>query len=107
VTSGSRLRRHTKDKHKGKWDRFSWFGFDRVLAYRDGSGLQRLKRTPLKQRVEPGAMIRDLEATLIHVMPTVNRRNETFSNAEEWKQIERSERDRYLNRVARAHLPGL
>ena len=106
-TIGSRLRRHTEDKHKGKWDRFSWFGFDRVLASRDGSGLQQLKRMPLKQRVEPGAIIRDLEATLIHVMPTVNRRNETFSNAAEWKQVERSEQARYLQRVARDRLPGL
>jgi len=106
-TMGRRLRSHTRDKHAGKWDRFSWFGFDRVLTSRDVSGLQRLKRMPLKQRVEPAEMIRDLEATLIHVMPTVNRRNETFKDADEWRQVERSEKGRYLDRVARDRLPGL
>lgn len=106
-TIGKRLRSHTRDKHAGKWDRFSWFGFDRVLASRDVSGVQRLKRMPLKQRVEPAEMIRDLEATLIHVMPTVNRRNETFKDADEWRQVERSEKGRYLDRVARDRLPGL
>jgi hypothetical protein len=108
-TLGSRLRRHRKDKHQGKWDRFSWFGFDRVLARTNSEGLRVLKRMPLKQSVEPKRIISDLEAMLIHVMPTVNRRNEQFTSAKEWQQVKADEQERYLGRAlrtSRAEQPG-
>ena len=98
-TIGGRLRIHHKDKHRDKWDRFSWFGFDQVLPRKNQDGLQNLKRMPLRQQVEPGRIIRDLEAMLIHVMPTVNRRNETFNQALEWKQVKLDERNRYMRRA--------
>lgn len=100
-TIGSRLRRHHKDKHKGKWDRFSWFGFDQVLARTNRAGLQTMKRMPLKKSVEPARIISDLEAMLIHVMPTVNRRNERFARAKEWKQVRQDDRTKYLERAQR------
>lgn len=100
-TIGRRLRAHCRDVHAGKWDRFSWFGFDRVMASRDARGLQQLKRMPVSQHVDPGRIVRDIEALLIHVMPTVNKRNETFASAKEWTHVPLSERDLYLSRASR------
>jgi hypothetical protein len=55
-TIGRRLRAHSvRDLHKGKWDRVSWFGFDRVLLSRDPDGLQRLERMPISQQVDRAA----------------------------------------------------
>lgn len=99
-TIGRRLRAHSiRDAHQGKWDRFSWFGFDRVLLSHDPEGLQRLKRMPISQQVDPGKILRDVEALLIHVMPSVNKRNERFASAKEWKQVRLDEREHYLKRV--------
>ena len=43
---GSRLRSHTRDEHKDKWDKFSWIGFRDVLKDRDDDGLRKLADPP-------------------------------------------------------------
>lgn len=35
TSMGKRLKDHLTDKHDGKWQRFSWFGFANVLQQRD------------------------------------------------------------------------
>lgn len=61
---GSRLRRHLSDYHRGKWDRFSWFGFRRVLnGLADGT--RDLGAVPLYPRSDSASTIGDIEALLI------------------------------------------
>src|SRR5690349_10688186 len=50
---GNRLRDHLTDRHKGKWDRFSWFGFRSVLPEPNGDGVCMLGEPLPSMPVEP------------------------------------------------------
>ncbi|MEJ0078935.1 MAG: GIY-YIG nuclease family protein [Alphaproteobacteria bacterium] len=71
---GYRLRDHQRDKHKKKWDRFSWFGFRTVLRGKDDHGLQKLGRMPTAKSVNPRYVIKDLEALVLKAMAVQNQR---------------------------------
>lgn len=96
---GSRLKDHLSDLHAGKWDRFSWFGFRRVLKSRDLAGLQQLSKPAFGRYVEQSKMLRELEALLIRAVALQNRQRTRFPEADSWVQIALGERERYLNKA--------
>lgn len=96
---GNRLKDHRTDKHTGKWDRFSWFGFCSVLKSRDDSGYCRLKDIPDVAVGDPKKVITDVEALLIRAMGLKNINKTNFSAATEWTQVKSREIDHYTGKV--------
>ena len=102
---GVRLRQHRKEAspHAGRWDRFSWFGWRRVLKGSDKSGRQRLGQVPEGVLADSRGSVADIEALLIEALGTRwvgNARSESFSAAVKWEQVHWSERDEYLSKVS-------
>lgn len=95
---GRRLKDHVKDKHKHEWDRFSWFGFSRVLKTRKDR-LQKLGRMPANRFVGLQIMIRDTEALLIRSMALKNVNKMNFRVAERWEQVKRHEIPKFEKRL--------
>lgn len=99
---GNRLRDHTRDEHRDRWDRFSWFGFRRVKSATDRLGLQLLGDIPGQLVSGTTHTIRDIEALLMMSLGTVERGNAhsmKFTNADRWHQIPRHEVDYWLGRL--------
>ncbi|MGH7039332.1 MAG: GIY-YIG nuclease family protein [Stellaceae bacterium] len=103
-TFGKRLNQHQKDDHKGKWDRFSWFGFRTLLTRTDENGFRILKKFPQKIPVDSFKVIGDLEALLIKAMDLKNIQNMRFAKADEWEQIKLDEAEKYTNRFSKEEL---
>lgn len=100
-TLGARLNQHRNDNLSGKWDRFSWFGFRRVLGQQDGYGIRQLAAMPVAQNMPIADAIADIEALLIKAMgPKNNVANMNFQAAGgPWHQIKLDEVGGYMNRV--------
>lgn len=101
---GNRLRSHTKDFHRGAWDRFSWFGFRRVLSGCETDGTRKLGAVPAKLLAESKWTIGDIEALMIQSLGTHKRGNALqmrFAAAQRWTQVMRHEVDEYLAKVTR------
>lgn len=96
---GTRLKEHLGDVHAGEWDRFSWFGFRRVLAPRRPSPLGELAEFALGKYVDQGAMIMELEALLINAMALRNVRRTRFPAGERWEQVRLDERAHFLGKL--------
>jgi len=96
---GKRLKDHLFDVHAGWWNRFSWFGFCRVLQGADEEGLRRLSALANVAFNQPATVIGDLEALLIRSMGLRNRANMKFANEERWEQVQRDEVDHYLGKL--------
>jgi hypothetical protein len=96
---GKRLKDHLGDDHRERWDRFSWFGFRKVLAGRDDHGVCTLKDLPEAAISNPAEVIRDVEALLIRAMGLRNINVTNFTDAEEWTQVKIDEVERYMGRV--------
>jgi hypothetical protein len=96
---GGRLKDHLKDKHAGNWDRFSWFGFHKVLKKTDEFGLQKLRPLAEKRHLSRYTIIGDTEALLIKAMALKNIADMKFRAAKEWHQIKRDEVDYYLGKL--------
>ncbi len=104
---GKRLRQHhfgvNGSPHRGKWDRFSWFGWRGTLTSTDERGLQRFRKLPQQLLANSHNTVQDIESLLIFALGTIhvgNARQETFVAAARWEQIQRSERNHYLAKVA-------
>ncbi len=100
---GNRLRHHRRDRHAGKWDRFSWFGFRRVLLTTEG-GLRQLGAAPKQLLTESKWTIGDIEALLIQSLGTQHRGNRQemrFAAAQPWTQVILGEVPHYLARVGK------
>ena len=99
----SRLRAHTRDRHKDNWDRFSWFGFQPVLKSRNAEdGTQRLGEVPKNLVADSNRTIGDVEALLIQALGTHHRGNALkmrFGSARQWTQVMAHEVDDYLAAV--------
>ena len=100
---GNRLRDHLTDRHKDKWDRFSWFGFRSVLDTPDRDGVRLLGEPLPAMPVDPVSAIRDIEALLIRALGLGSNLQTTgFVGAQGWIQIKKHEVDRFLQRITRA-----
>ncbi|MDQ3673252.1 MAG: GIY-YIG nuclease family protein [Gemmatimonadota bacterium] len=100
---GNRLRQHLTDRHGDSWDRFSWFGFRRVLKHVNGAGVNSLGASPKQLLTDTADTIGDIEALLIQALGTQRRGNwqeMTFAAARHWDQLTPSDSDIYLGRVA-------
>lgn len=97
---GQRLKNHTADRHAGKWDRFSWFGFKSVSESQNDKGLNYLEAGKDKVKTSQFTTIGDLEALLIAAMGTrSNRAKMKFSDAALWTQINYDDCEKYLGRL--------
>ena len=100
---GVRLRQHrAKAPHSSNWNRFSWFGWRRVLKGRDAAGQQRLGEVPAGVLTNSRSSVADIEALLIEALGTRwvgNSRSESFAGAVKWEQVWSSERAEYLSRL--------
>lgn len=97
---GQRLKNHTSDRHAGKWDRFSWFGFKNISDNKNQSGLSQLESGKDKVSTSQHTTIGDLEALLIVAMGTrSNKSKMKFSDASLWEQIPYDKYDLYINRL--------
>ncbi len=96
---GYRLRDHQTDKHAGQWDRFSWFGFRRVLKGEDDDGLQKLGKMPVAKYVSPKIVIKDLEALVLKAMAVRNANDSHFAIGKRWEQVKLDEVEKYIRRL--------
>jgi hypothetical protein len=99
---GNRLRDHLEDGHRGKWDRFSWFGFRRVLRKPDRGGLAPLgpsvRHAPSMPGVSSDAAIGDIEALLIHAFGLrSNKKQSAFRVKQEWQQMSKDDADQFMH----------
>ena len=97
---GKRLQDHLNDEHEDKWDRFSWFGFRRVLKGTDEHSICKLRKLAGIGVGEPATVIRDVEALLIRAMGLTNVAQTQFSEADEWFQVKEHETENFLAKVA-------
>ncbi len=99
---GNRLRDHLKDHHKGKWDRFCWFGFRSVHVVPGRQGVCGLMDANPSMPVQPKAAIRDIEALLIRSLGlSSNVKQSGFVGAEEWTQVKQHQVTEFLAKVRR------
>jgi hypothetical protein len=97
---GRRLKDHLTDRHANEWDRFSWFGFCRVLKSRDSDGLQKLGQMPSTKPASLDDIIADIEALLIKSMALQNINHMNFVLAKRWEQVKKGrETDKYGARL--------
>jgi hypothetical protein len=99
---GGRLRRHRTDRHAGLWDRFSWFGFQHVLASSLADGSRQLGTVPHRLLTESKRTIGDIEALLIQALGAQHRGHSQemrFVVAHPWIQVMAHEVDTYLDKV--------
>ena len=96
---GHRLRDHQRDKHADQWDRFSWFGFRRVLKGRDDYGLQKLEAMSAAKSVELKSVIKDLEALVLKAVAVQNANDSHFTVGKRWEQVKRNEIEKYAGRL--------
>ncbi len=99
---GIRLRTHTRDIHRDRWDRFSWFGFRRVLSRTDANGLRLFGSMPDQLLSGTSSTIGDIEALLMLSLGTVERGNEQtmkFKNADRWQQVPIDRVDDWMSRL--------
>ena len=83
---GKRLRAHTRNRLKSRWDRFSWFGLSPVSDGPGGSPMEVNDPDP-KRLVDAYKLIGLLEAVLIEAMePRQNRRQGDFLRGKEYLQ---------------------
>ena len=95
---GIRLKEHLSDGHAHEWDRFSWFGFRAVLEGKE-NGFCRLKEMAKIAIGSPSSVITDVEALLIRAMGLSNINQMRFTEADEWKQVNLDEIEKFTNKV--------
>jgi hypothetical protein len=101
---GVRLRQHQKDTspHRESWNRFSWFGWRRVLKGTDAAGFRRLGQVPAGVLTDSRSSVADIEALLIEALGTRwvgNARSESFAAAVRWEQLLWGEHAEYLSKI--------
>jgi hypothetical protein len=97
---GKRLKDHLADGHGANWDRFSWFGFRRVLKRKNDDGRNMLGELPNGQHHDMAKVIGDIEALLIRSMALQNIAQMKFAKAQEWTQIKLDELDSYRKKLS-------
>jgi hypothetical protein len=97
---GKRLKDHRSNQHSDQWDRFSWFGFRRVLEGKDEVGLCKLASMATVVVGSPDTVITDVEALLIRAMGLKNINQSNFAEATPWMQIKAHETEHYAAKLA-------
>lgn len=99
---GKRLKDHTFDNLRERWDRFSWFGFMPLAEADPKTGILILSAPQGDVSEDTHATIGDLEALLIRAIgPKYNTKQMRFKDAKRWLQIGDEEIETYLGRVSR------
>ena len=101
---GKRLKDHLSDHHAELWDRFSWFGFQKVLKTINSDKTNKLGKLSNISLGKTEKAIGDIEALLIKAMGLSNIAQMNFAEAEEWTQIEEHEVDYYLEKIFRKNI---
>jgi len=97
---GKRLKDHCSDHLKGKWERFSWFGFWPLDETPGKDRIFRLCEPDGEVSEDTNTTIGDLEALVILAMrPKHNRQGMNFKNASLWTQVDWDDTDKYLARL--------
>lgn len=97
---GKRLKDHKSDNMKGKWDRFSWFGFYPLIRRSTSEGIEELGNPETEISEDTNTTIGDLEALLIRAIgPKRNSSIMQFRDAEKWTQIEYENTEKYMQRL--------
>ncbi|WP_295038018.1 hypothetical protein [uncultured Fibrobacter sp.] len=98
---GKRLEEHTVDDHWNSWDRFSWFGFKKVLSKPNKEGILSLQKTLAENKwSNPNITIKNLEALLIRAMGCFGNTLEmNFTPEQKWEQVPLKEREYYINKL--------
>ena len=96
---GWRLKTHTSDHLADEWDRFSWFGFRKMLEGKDENGFRKMSDLPNSAPASPTEDITDVEALLIRAMGLMNVRQMNFTYDDPWEQIKLDEIDYYLEKL--------
>ena len=99
---GKRLEEHTKDEHRDKWDRFSWFGLKKVCSTRNNKErILCLQQTLAStQVISLNATIKNVEALLIRAMGCFGNTLEmNFINEQKWEQVALDERKYYVGKL--------
>lgn len=97
---GKRLKDHLEDNLAGKWDRFSWFGFNPIGTVGPDGVLSLLE---LEREVSESThtTIGDLEALLIRAIgPKLNTSSMNFKDAEKWQQVDYDDMQACLAKVS-------
>ncbi len=98
---GKRLRDHHLDARKGDWDRFSWFGFRKVLQRTDSLGLRVLAALGEVGVGSTSTTIGEMEALLIKAMGCAQNTNAmSFKKADEWTQVRWDDVEEFIEKVA-------
>ena len=97
---GKRLKDHLSDDHGDAWNRFTWFGFQKVLERQDEAGIRDIGELAAMRGGAMNDMIGDIEALLIRAMGLTNKAQMNFADATEWEQIKGHEVERYLEKIA-------
>ncbi|MCQ2286864.1 MAG: GIY-YIG nuclease family protein [Bacteroidales bacterium] len=98
---GKRLLEHTMDEHSDSWDRFSWFGFKKVLAKSSTEGILEVQANLASvQQINPNDTIKNVEALLIRAMGcSGNTREMNFTTEQKWEQVTLDERKFYIDKL--------
>ena len=96
---GIRLKNHLTDEHSNAWDRFSWFGFRKILTGTNYEGLCKLGNMATTTISKPDLVISDVEALLIRAMGLSNIRHMNFHSADELTQIKEHEIEKFLSKI--------
>lgn len=96
---GVRLREHNNNYTQGEWDRFSWFGFQKVRTKTDSSRFCILGAMPQVRIGRPDVWIRDIESLLIRAMGPTGQNEMNFTNEEHCEQVGEDEIPNYQRLV--------
>lgn len=81
-TLGTRIKKHLEDRHAGRWDSFSWFGYRKVL------NTGHLRAAPGVRQISLENISSSFEALAIALTDApLNRRHESIPNADLIEQI--------------------
>jgi hypothetical protein len=101
TSMGKRLKDHLEDGHAAGWNRFSWFGFNKVLQAKNPDGTRKLADLALTALTSPRKAIADVEALLIEALGCpANLNNMKFKQAVAWTQVAKGgDTGYFLNKI--------
>lgn len=98
---GDRLKQHTKDESRERWDTFSWYGIQDVVGQKNKDGFMSLGKLNTAEWDRAENIIESLESLVIRIAdPALNRRRDKFTKgtdkAERFHQFQMPDPDEEL-----------